>query len=412
MGHSSVDDVEQGHDHSESYEKEWSYDEYESDLDTSDCSVTLPLEGDHLQEASALSSHTPIADAMILQEDESIDTTWTDDKHSSYLDSIETTFVRKMYDKEYCSMDVCGHSSHSSITLEQDCVESHPFYLNTRKPHEQAIGLLPFRGLSRPWSSTSTVLASPWIQHFKTKQVALAKKCEAQENGTKMEQTNLLLSKKRGTLLSTPECKQLAINSYITTAGGFKKLKCKQALSHMDMVMEEQYNTDQQNQNNADQYNPDKLQSDGTEEEEVKMQPTGVLEISKARKSKEVPETSFFNEKQANAMCIGIGPTTTMLAKELLVTNSIQEQAVLTFKDGDKEACEQSVVTDKAMPSKQEHDLYIPSGETGAYVEQLPSHSTEHEKESPGSGSKTWTWGTQGVRYRLGGTMSSVNCKF
>lgn len=45
---------------------------------------------------------------------------WTDDRHSSYLSSMEEMFVRNLYDKEYCAVDICGEAA------TRDCVESKP----------------------------------------------------------------------------------------------------------------------------------------------------------------------------------------------------------------------------------------------------------------------------------------------
>lgn len=108
--------------------EEESHDGYEYESDNSNCSVTSNVKGvlPHYEEPV-----DACADNTIMQQPaDSVDTTWTDEKHSSYLNSIEATFVQKMYDKEYCSLDVCGHSSYSSVNLEQECVESHPFCFN------------------------------------------------------------------------------------------------------------------------------------------------------------------------------------------------------------------------------------------------------------------------------------------
>ncbi|KAH7429416.1 hypothetical protein KP509_09G046900 [Ceratopteris richardii] len=38
-------------------------------------------------------------------------TAWTDSKHSSYLDFMEQNFVRDLYDREYCALDLCGQQA-------------------------------------------------------------------------------------------------------------------------------------------------------------------------------------------------------------------------------------------------------------------------------------------------------------
>ncbi|KAH7291877.1 hypothetical protein KP509_29G039700 [Ceratopteris richardii] len=137
-------------------------DGYDSDSGKSEFSVTSGWSG-HFDEEDGFFIRNQVVHSRT---DESAETTWTDEKHSSYLDSMESTFVQKMYDKEYCSLDVCGHSSRSSLSLDQDSVDSQAFYLNMRKPLKwNANGLLTLKAPSL--SNAPSVLASPWIQHFK-----------------------------------------------------------------------------------------------------------------------------------------------------------------------------------------------------------------------------------------------------
>mgnify|MGYP006889235147 FL=1 len=42
---------------------------------------------------------------------DSLATGWTDDKHRSYLTFMEENFVKDMYEREYCAVDVCGHEA-------------------------------------------------------------------------------------------------------------------------------------------------------------------------------------------------------------------------------------------------------------------------------------------------------------
>eukprot|EP00249_Psilotum_nudum_P010709 c22709_g1_i3 orf=212-1570(+) len=104
---------------------------------------------------------------------------WTDAKHRSYLNSIEAEFVKNMYDREYCSVDLCGQEPRHSNSSEQDCVESRPTAVcwvaeRTRKfKIWQGGGWLPMV-VCRPWllqcSSfpAPAVLANPWVKHFRS----------------------------------------------------------------------------------------------------------------------------------------------------------------------------------------------------------------------------------------------------
>jgi hypothetical protein len=80
------------------------------------------------------------------KEHESVATTWTDDKHSSYLNSIEATFVRNLYKQGFHIMDVNGKSGPAD-DCEHDCVESQPRGLHgccTSDPSE-VVCLFPFK---------------------------------------------------------------------------------------------------------------------------------------------------------------------------------------------------------------------------------------------------------------------------
>lgn len=50
--------------------------------------------------------------------EESAGKAWTDDKHCSYLNSIEATFVRSLLKQDYRTVDLSEQ--------DQDCVESRP----------------------------------------------------------------------------------------------------------------------------------------------------------------------------------------------------------------------------------------------------------------------------------------------
>lgn len=298
----NVDDTvefEKGDVNSKSSEEGNISDEHDYDYDSSLCSVSLGSENEDYNEDPILCSKLAATDIMVLELDESADTAWTNEKHSSYLDSMEATFVRKMYHKEYCSVDVCGYSSNSSVTGEQDCVESHPLYLNMRKPYKQAIEVLPARAFSGTWITTSSLLASPWIQHFKSKQVKLTKNDETHDDSNGMEHSGPYTSKKREALFEAAECNPSPRSSHGTIGGGFKKLKCEQDLSHMDMKMEEQYNAKQQIQ---DSHQQDEAQA-GETQELIKLEAvfSEAGEAEKATKVKELPK-----EEQDTAVDVGI----------------------------------------------------------------------------------------------------------
>ncbi|KAG6542736.1 hypothetical protein Mapa_015811 [Marchantia paleacea] len=121
------------------------------------------------------------ADAQFDEEDTSINTAprvegsagkaWTDDKHCSYLNSIEATFVRSLLKQDYGTVDMSEQ--------DQDCVESRPMdpsYLAYHHGPGELFtslqrGCYDQREYYRPHyifapSSHPAVLASPWIQHF------------------------------------------------------------------------------------------------------------------------------------------------------------------------------------------------------------------------------------------------------
>lgn len=114
------------------------------------------------QDESASDSIPELAD--------SLETEWTDEKHSSYLDSIEASFVKKMYDREYCSLDLCGQSPKEMETLDPDSAESRlnfPSPFNEFKVWQKGCWqTLPYADKSQHYSFSS-VGGSTWIQHFR-----------------------------------------------------------------------------------------------------------------------------------------------------------------------------------------------------------------------------------------------------
>ena len=67
---------------------------------------------------------------------DSPDTEWTNENHNSYLDSIEAYFVKKMYDKEYCALDLCGPAPKEPENIDPDSIESR---LNFPSPFNEVI---------------------------------------------------------------------------------------------------------------------------------------------------------------------------------------------------------------------------------------------------------------------------------
>lgn len=99
---------------------------------------------------------------------------WTDDKHCSYLNSIEQTFVQSLYGQDYHTVDASGED-------DPDCVESRPMYGNPygcelftslqRGCYDQGEYYRP-QFLHAFCPSTSAVFLSPWIQHFNPRAAA------------------------------------------------------------------------------------------------------------------------------------------------------------------------------------------------------------------------------------------------
>eukprot|EP00250_Pteridium_aquilinum_P005993 c15990_g1_i1 orf=364-1413(-) len=113
----------------------------------------------------------------------SLETAWTDSKHSSYLDLMEANFVKNMYGRSYCVEDVCGKKSdHDHIHDNQDAqVEEYDddsaqsglrMSLETMEFKMYDHGDWTWRPVSRsmlpagvPW----VLLKNPWLRHFRPK---------------------------------------------------------------------------------------------------------------------------------------------------------------------------------------------------------------------------------------------------
>ncbi|MCO5578772.1 hypothetical protein L7F22_032618 [Adiantum nelumboides] len=103
----------------------------------------------------------------------SFNSMWTDSKHSSYLDFMEQNFVRDLYKREYCALDVCGQPSQRRLHVDESY---DPDSAESRTP--VAFGPLEFKVWEngnwtwrvdsklkvQPW----TLLSNPWVKHFWT----------------------------------------------------------------------------------------------------------------------------------------------------------------------------------------------------------------------------------------------------
>ncbi|XP_058089506.1 cold-regulated protein 27-like [Magnolia sinica] len=120
--------------------------------------------------------------------------TWTDEKHSSYLSSIEASFVKQLHNHKYPSMHFHGWLSRRRRKLID--LNSIPSNANTHfssgqfKVHRRGCWeKLVFRGAhSRQGTENEShlLLVNPWIQHFRS--ASTGKEIEAtlpkpEENG-------------------------------------------------------------------------------------------------------------------------------------------------------------------------------------------------------------------------------------
>jgi hypothetical protein len=110
----------------------------------------------------------------IQKERESAATTWTDDKHSSFLDSMEATFVRSLFGQQGLGhLGIPGNSAQLDDS-EQDCVESRPVD-DYGISHRTELFELMQGGQQQSYytshgpSSAPAVFANPWVRHFKPK---------------------------------------------------------------------------------------------------------------------------------------------------------------------------------------------------------------------------------------------------
>lgn len=394
--------------------EEESHDGYEYESDNSNCSVTSNVKGvlPHYEEPV-----DACADNTIMQQPaDSVDTTWTDEKHSSYLNSIEATFVQKMYDKEYCSLDVCGHSSYSSVNLEQECVESHPFCFNNLQPFEpQQGGRLQYTASSRPYLLPPSVLASPWIQHFKAKQAASVNSPDTREDEIQKSKNHNFPA--HGSASNWSSGLSLKKNP----AGQFKKIKYQQVLSHMDMEMEERFISKRQANSKCGDVDTN---SEALYDQTQNMK--NPSEWSKRMNSDDVDESV----KENQAMVVGLEMKLTSKSSEGSFTLKKVDQVVPSSEDtGSGEGCGHSVSvvminslisnSKGNVPSNAKHSPDVAltkkhttvgqnrprtSVESSILIEEesvLGADSTDPNTVCTPSGSKTITWGIQGPRQQL-----------
>lgn len=384
------EDVEEALTSSKSKPSKSAQDSYDSDSGDSDCSVTSGF-NDRIFRRISLFMNTRAGHSTAV---ESGETTWTDEKHSSYLDSMEATFVQKMYDKEYCSLDVCGHSSHSSLTLDQDCVESQPFCLNMRKPLERKVaGLLTFRAPSRPLAVVPSMLTSPWIQHFKSQRDVSLRNARFQDKDARPSHAKDISKKDSVNNACSGSSEHAPQSSYesaykkrdfaiVTQAGVIKKRKCQHfAPSHMDILMEQQYNLEQHRK-----IGESKGSEDGQEErkEHLAEQSEHHKEAVLSCKKVALLEDSVLKEKQDLAKSTDIELPPIVVNGRAFTRKP--DQVVPSFESVAEEACVKTKSAD--LLGDDDEDVHCAT-------------MSEPECVSTRSGSKTWTWGIQGPRYHV-----------
>ncbi|MCO5551063.1 hypothetical protein L7F22_004560 [Adiantum nelumboides] len=132
------------------------------------------------------SSSSIVTDAMKAEKSSkgsaSVETAWTDSKHSSYLDFMEANFVQNMFARSYCMEDVCGgtsqhhHHHHYHHYDRLTGLDEHDYNTAESQLHSWDT-METYRPVSRakapaglPWS----LLESPWVQHFRPRNAPLA----------------------------------------------------------------------------------------------------------------------------------------------------------------------------------------------------------------------------------------------
>ncbi|XP_019245117.1 PREDICTED: uncharacterized protein LOC109224984 isoform X2 [Nicotiana attenuata] len=94
---------------------------------------------------------------------------WTDEKHSSYLKSMEASFVEQLYG----SLDLVGWHSQNDLSKSKSLRQKHANPLGQYKVFQDGCWTKIDFGKDEPQlnktnESGRTVLASPWIKHYKS----------------------------------------------------------------------------------------------------------------------------------------------------------------------------------------------------------------------------------------------------
>ncbi|KAI5071206.1 hypothetical protein GOP47_0013457 [Adiantum capillus-veneris] len=110
----------------------------------------------------------------------SLETAWTDSKHSSYLDFMEANFVQNMFARSYCMEDVCGgiaHHHHHQHDCRTDFEENDYNTAESQLHSQETLEYKIHDWGDQTWSSVlrakapATIhrglLANPWVQHFR-----------------------------------------------------------------------------------------------------------------------------------------------------------------------------------------------------------------------------------------------------
>lgn len=102
---------------------------------------------------------------------DSLESNWTDDQHSSYLNFMEETFVKEMYERQYCALDVCGQAPHHDDLEDPNCAESLMLAdFGSTKFKSCQYGdwrQIVYAKRPMPASNPLALLKNPWVQHFR-----------------------------------------------------------------------------------------------------------------------------------------------------------------------------------------------------------------------------------------------------
>eukprot|EP00252_Welwitschia_mirabilis_P014064 TRINITY_DN3108_c0_g1_i1.p1 TRINITY_DN3108_c0_g1~~TRINITY_DN3108_c0_g1_i1.p1 ORF type:complete len:292 (+),score=53.76 TRINITY_DN3108_c0_g1_i1:183-1058(+) len=127
-----------------------------------------PDSADFVSHGSSIASNLSNGDSLPRIVD-SVDTGWTDEMHSLYLNTMEATFVKKLYDKEYCAVDLCGQSAIEHEDQDPDSAESklsYPSPFGFKVWQKGNWQRSPDFKMTQKTTS-SNILQSPWVQHFR-----------------------------------------------------------------------------------------------------------------------------------------------------------------------------------------------------------------------------------------------------